>query len=148
MVVQHHKIKYHYFTEQVGLILESKSKGFLLQAWCGSWGSRRIRLLDHLDIRHYGGGKVVTLMHRPSLPPGVFLVLIFRGWVDRRAHSSIGSFGKNPQRHHRGFVFVLCTLTVLLCPGFAFCPYCTTHTTQTFMPPAGFEPAIPASDWP
>jgi hypothetical protein len=23
------------------------------------------------------GGEVVTLMHRPSLPPGVFLVLIF-----------------------------------------------------------------------
>ena len=50
-----------------------------------------------------------------------------------------------------GFFFVLCTLSVLLCPdcpGFAFCPYCTTHTTQTSMPPAGFEPAIPASDRP
>ena len=44
--------------------------------------------------------------------------------------------------------FSLCTLSVLLCPGFAFCPYCTTHTTQTAMPPAGFEPAIPASDRP
>jgi hypothetical protein len=32
------------------------------------------------------------------------------------------------------------------CPGFAFYPYCTTHTTQTSRPPAGFEPAIPASD--
>ena len=41
------------------------------------------------------------------------------------------------------FLFFVCTLSALLCPdcpGFAFCPYCTTHTTQTYMPPAGFEP--------
>ena len=32
------------------------------------------------------GGEVVSLMHRPPLPPGMFLVLIFtRGWVDSRA---------------------------------------------------------------
>ena len=29
--------------------------------------------------------------------------------------------------------------------GFVFCPYCATHTTQTSMPPAGFEPATPLS---
>jgi len=30
------------------------------------------------------GGEVVSLMHRPPLPPRVFLVLIFtRGWVDQ-----------------------------------------------------------------
>jgi hypothetical protein len=34
-------------------------------------GSRRLRLLDLLDFRHYEGGKVVTLTYRPSLPPGV-----------------------------------------------------------------------------
>jgi hypothetical protein len=48
------------------------------------------------------------------------------------------------------FFFVLSfTLSVLLCPdrpGFVSCPYCTTHTTQTFMPPAGFETAIPAGE--
>ena len=46
---------------------------------------------------------------------------------------------------------IICTLSVLLCPhcpGFAFCPYCTSHTTQNSMPPAGFEPTIPASDRP
>ena len=37
-----------------------KGKGFPLQAWSGSWGSRRLRLLDLLDIRHCEGGKVVT----------------------------------------------------------------------------------------
>jgi hypothetical protein len=32
------------------------------------------------------GGEVVSLTHRPPLPPGTFLVLIFtRGWVDPRA---------------------------------------------------------------
>ena len=32
------------------------------------------------------GGEVVSLTHRPPLPPGMFLVLIFtRGWVDPRA---------------------------------------------------------------
>jgi hypothetical protein len=55
-----------------------KGKGFPLQAWNGSWGSRRLRLLDRLDIQHYEGGKVITLTHRPP-SPGVFLVLIFRG---------------------------------------------------------------------
>jgi hypothetical protein len=28
-----------------------KGKGFPLQAWSGSWGSRMLRLLDRLDIR-------------------------------------------------------------------------------------------------
>jgi mitochondrial fission protein ELM1 len=42
-------------------------------------GSRRLRLLDFLDFRHYEGGKVVTLTHQPPLPQRVFLVLIFRG---------------------------------------------------------------------
>ena len=32
------------------------------------------------------GGEVVSLTHRPPLPPGMFLALIFtRGWVDPRA---------------------------------------------------------------
>jgi hypothetical protein len=32
------------------------------------------------------GGEVVSLTHRPPLPPGMFLILIFtRGWVDLRA---------------------------------------------------------------
>jgi hypothetical protein len=49
------------------------------------------------------------------------------------------------------FCFSLYTLSALLCsdcPGFAVCPYHTTHTTKTSMPPAEFELAIPASDWP
>jgi hypothetical protein len=70
-----------------------KDKDFPLQTWAGPWGSGRLRFPDFLDFRHYKGCKVVTLTHRPSLPPRVFLVLIFRGWVDPRAHGSVGSFG-------------------------------------------------------
>jgi hypothetical protein len=51
---------------------KGKDKGFPLQAWSGSWGSRWLRLLDLLDFRHYEGGNVVTLTYRPSLPPRVF----------------------------------------------------------------------------
>jgi hypothetical protein len=63
----------HIVLAQVG-----KGKCFPLQALCGSWGSRRLRLLNRLEIRHYDSGKVVTLKHRPPTPPGVFLVLIFK----------------------------------------------------------------------
>ena len=49
---------------------KSKGKGIPLQAWEGSWDSRRLRLLDLLDTRHYEGGKVVSLTHRPPSPPG------------------------------------------------------------------------------
>jgi hypothetical protein len=32
------------------------------------------------------------------------LVLIFRGWVDPRAHGSVGNFGKIPRLHHWGSI--------------------------------------------
>ena len=49
----------------------AKGKIFSLQAYAGPWGSGRLRLPDFLDFRHDEGGKVVTLTHGPSLPPGV-----------------------------------------------------------------------------
>jgi hypothetical protein len=47
----------------------------------------------------YEGGEVVSLKHRPLLPPGLFLVFIFtRGWVDPRAMewSEVDMSLKNP----------------------------------------------------
>jgi hypothetical protein len=36
------------------------------------------------------GGEVVSLTHRPPIPPGMFLVLIFtRGWVDSPGHGTV-----------------------------------------------------------
>jgi hypothetical protein len=94
----------HAESNKINSLYTVKDKGFPLQAWNGSWDSRRLRLQDLLDFRHYEGGNVVTLTYRPPSPPRDFLVLIFRGWVDPRAHGSLGSFGKNLQRHHWGSV--------------------------------------------
>jgi hypothetical protein len=76
------------------LIRVQRGKFLPLQAWACPWGSGRLRLPDFLDFRHYEGGRVVTPTHRPSLLPGIFLVLIFRGWLNPVAHGSVGSFGK------------------------------------------------------
>jgi hypothetical protein len=40
-------------------------------------GDLEVKAPNFLNFLHYEGGKVVTLMHLPSLP--LFLVLIFRG---------------------------------------------------------------------
>jgi hypothetical protein len=40
-----------------------------LQAWSGPEGSRKLRFLDYMTTAQ-DGGKVVSLMHRPLLPPG------------------------------------------------------------------------------
>ena len=41
-----------------------------LQAWSGPEGSRKLRLPDFMTTGGGHGGKVVSLTHRPSLPPG------------------------------------------------------------------------------
>jgi len=40
-----------------------------LQAWSGSEGSRKLRFPDFMTTVQ-DGGKVVSLTHQPSLPPG------------------------------------------------------------------------------
>jgi len=46
-----------------------KSKAVPLQAWTDSEGSRKLKLPDFATTAQ-DGGKVVSLKHRPSLPPG------------------------------------------------------------------------------
>ena len=46
-----------------------KSKAVPLQAWTGPEGSRKLRFPDFVTTAQ-DGGKVVSLMHRPPLPPG------------------------------------------------------------------------------
>jgi hypothetical protein len=46
-----------------------KSKAVPLQAWSGPEGSRKLRFPDFI-ITAQDGGKVVSLTHRPPLPPG------------------------------------------------------------------------------
>jgi len=40
-----------------------------LQAWSGPGGSRKLRFTDLMTMA-LDGGKVVSLTHRPPLPPG------------------------------------------------------------------------------
>jgi hypothetical protein len=46
-----------------------KGKAVPLQAWSGPEGSRKLRFPDFMTTAQ-DGGKVVSLTHRPPLPPG------------------------------------------------------------------------------
>ena len=48
---------------------EGKGKAVTLQAWSGPEGSRKLRFPDFTTTAQEGG-KVVSLTHRPHLPPG------------------------------------------------------------------------------
>jgi hypothetical protein len=48
---------------------KGKGKAVPLQAWNGPEGSRKLRFPD-FTITAQNGGKVVSLTHRPPLPPG------------------------------------------------------------------------------
>ena len=50
-------------------ITKKKGKAFPLQTWSGPEGSRKLRYPDFMTTEH-DGGKVVSLIHRPPLPPG------------------------------------------------------------------------------
>jgi len=49
--------------------LSKKGKAVPSQAWSGPEGSRKLRFQDFM-ITAQDGGKVVSLTHRPPLPPG------------------------------------------------------------------------------
>ena len=49
--------------------LEGKGKAVPLQVWSGPEGSRKLRFPDFMTTA-LDGCKVVSLTHRPSLPPG------------------------------------------------------------------------------
>ena len=60
--------------QQVGLcylsaVKKGKHKAVPLQAWSGPEGSRKLRFTDFMTTAQ-DCGKVVSLMHRPPLPPG------------------------------------------------------------------------------
>jgi len=50
------------------MILKGKGKSVPLQAWNGPEGSRKLRFPDFVTTAQ-DGGKVVSLTHRPPLPP-------------------------------------------------------------------------------
>ena len=48
---------------------QGKGKAVPLQAWSGPEGSRKLRFPDFMTTAQ-DGGKVVSLTHRPPVPPG------------------------------------------------------------------------------
>jgi len=50
-------------------IIFSANKSVPLQAWTGPEGSRKLRFPDYVTMAQ-NVGKVVSLKHRPPLPPG------------------------------------------------------------------------------
>jgi len=53
----------------ISLAVKGKGKAVPLQAWSGPEGSRKLRFPDFVT-KAQDGGKVVSLTHRPHLPPG------------------------------------------------------------------------------
>ena len=51
------------------LEVKVKGKAVPLQAWRGPEGSRKLRFPDFMTMAQ-DGGKVVSLTHRPLVPPG------------------------------------------------------------------------------
>jgi hypothetical protein len=49
--------------------MEFKGKAVPLQAWSGPEGTRKLRFPDYMTTAQ-DGGKIVSLTHRPPLPPG------------------------------------------------------------------------------
>jgi len=69
---------------------KGKGKAVPLQAWSGPEGSRKLRFPDFMTTAQ-DGGKVVSLTHRPPLPPGNAPGTHFRFRLSRpQDHSAIG----------------------------------------------------------
>jgi len=61
--------KRHPYRIIVVVVVVKKGKAVPLQAWTGPEGSRKLRFPDFVTVAQ-DGGKVVSLTHRPLLPPG------------------------------------------------------------------------------
>ena len=58
-----------YIVKNTTIFLIVKGKAVPLQAWSGPEGSRKLMFPDFMTTAQ-DGGKVVSLTHRPPLPPG------------------------------------------------------------------------------
>jgi hypothetical protein len=58
----------HKFSQNLGKG-KGKGKAVPIQAWSGPEGSRKLRFPDYMTTAQ-DDGKVVSLTHRPPLPPG------------------------------------------------------------------------------
>jgi hypothetical protein len=58
-----------YALKELKELMRVKGKAVPLQVWSGPEGSRKLRFPDFMTTAQ-DGGKVVSLTHRPHLPPG------------------------------------------------------------------------------
>ena len=65
----HHGTWRHTAVQPLYSAVPTKGKAVPLQAWSGPEGSRKLRFTDFMTTAQ-DGGKVVSLTHRPPLPPG------------------------------------------------------------------------------
>jgi hypothetical protein len=79
-----------WYTNNKGV--KGKGKAVPLQAWTDPQGPRRLKPPDFLTSAHEGG-------RLSAFTPRINLVLIFRGWVDPRAHGTVRCHGKKLRRH-------------------------------------------------
>ena len=57
------------WSNTIYLIFYLKGKSVTLLAWSDPEGSRKLRFPDFMTTAQRGGGKVVSLTHRPHVPP-------------------------------------------------------------------------------
>jgi hypothetical protein len=60
---------WHNYYKIIIIIIKGKGKAVPLQAWSGPEGSGKLRFADFMTMAQ-DGDKVVSLVHRPPLPPG------------------------------------------------------------------------------
>jgi hypothetical protein len=65
------RVKQYHIPEDLSpdLNVIGKGKAVPLQAWSGPEGSRKLRFPDFMTVAQ-DGGKIISLTHRPPLPPG------------------------------------------------------------------------------
>jgi len=72
------------------ILVKSLDKSVPLQAWSSPEGRRKLRFPDYVTMAQ-DGGKVVSLTHRPPLPPGNTPGTHFCSRLSRfQGHSVIG----------------------------------------------------------
>jgi hypothetical protein len=76
--------------KEIKVRAKGKGKAVPLQAWSGPEGSRKLRFPDYMTTAQ-DSGKVVSLTHRPPLPPGNVPGTHFCQRLSRpQGHSAIG----------------------------------------------------------
>jgi hypothetical protein len=63
----------HRIHHQGVITCKGKGKAAPLEAWSGPEGSRKLRFPDFMKTAQDGGGKIVSLTHRPLFPPRKYI---------------------------------------------------------------------------